>query len=76
MPSISLPPCLLREVPRPLTALAEAVEQLAEHPTVRLPIGVSDQHIHVSTGGLPPTVGATGNTHQARLQGQGSLSDL
>lgn len=59
-----------------LTAPVEAVKQLAEHPTVRLPIWVSDQHIHVSTGGLPPTVGATCHTHKPRFQGQGSLSDL
>lgn len=64
------------QLPHPLTAPAEAVEQLAEHPTVRLPIWVSDQYIHIPTSGLPPTVGATGNTHEARLQGQGSLSDL
>lgn len=59
-----------------LTAPVEAVKQLAEHPTVRLPIWVSDQHIHVSTGGLPPAVGATCHTHKPRFQGQGSLSDL
>lgn len=59
-----------------LTAPVEAVKQLAEHPTVRLPIRVSDQHIHISTGGLPPTVGATCHTHEPRLQGQCSSSDL
>lgn len=62
--------------PSPLTALVEAVKQLAEQPTVRLTIRVSDQHVHISTGGLPATVGATCHTHESRLQGQGCLSDL
>lgn len=62
--------------PSPLTAPAEAVEQLGEHPTVRLPVGVSDQHVHVSAGGLPPAVGATRHAQEPRLQGQGCLSDL
>lgn len=62
--------------PSPLTALMEAVKQLAEQPTVRLTIRVSDQHVHISAGGLSPTVGATCHTHKPRLQGQGCLSDL
>lgn len=62
--------------PSPLTAPAEAVEQLGEHPAVRLPVGVSDQHVHVSAGGLPPAVGATRHAQESGLQGQGCLSDL
>lgn len=62
--------------PSPLTALVEVVKQLAEQPTVGLTIRVSDQHVHISAGGLPTTVGATCHTHEPRLQGQGCLSDL
>lgn len=60
----------------PHTTFPEAIKQLAEHSLVRVPIGVSHQHVHIPTGGLFPPERATHDTHQPRIDQQGCFSDL
>lgn len=58
------------------TAAPEAVEQLGKDATMRAPIGVGHQNVHVPTAGLAAAIGAAGHAHQPRIQGLGRLPHL
>ena len=53
------------------TLLPKAVKEAAEDALVGPAVWVSDEHIHIPAGLLPPSVRATGHTQQPRIKGLG-----
>ena len=51
------------------TLLPEAVKEAAEDALVGPAVGVGDEHVHVPTGQLSPSVRATGHAQQPRVEG-------
>lgn len=51
------------------TLLPKAVKEAAEDALVGPAIGVSNEHVHIPAGHLPPAVRATGHTQQPRVEG-------
>lgn len=50
------------------TSLPKAVKEATEDALVRPAIWVSDQHVYITTGCLPPSVGTTRHTQQPRVE--------
>lgn len=58
------------------TLLPEAVQEAAEDALVRAAIRVGEQHVHITTGGLSPSVGTTCHTQQPGVEGLSCFPDL
>lgn len=53
------------------TLLPKAVKETTEDALVGPAVWVRDEHIHITTGHLPPAVRATCHTQQPRVEGLG-----
>ena len=51
--------------------LPKAVKEATEESLVRAAIRVSEQHVNVATGRLPPSVGTASHTEQPRVEALG-----